>query len=578
MAKLVLNDITNLEGNPSSAQTNINANSAAIETALENTLSRDGTTPNTMSADIDINSNRLLNVPPPVNDTDIVRLGDIGTSTSSTTATLTSVLDTAGRYTATNLEGVLSEIATLIELASTSTDDGTEGYHLVSFPPLTGELGVENYEYTYSNALRFIPSSLHAGIVDGTNTTALTTYIQAFLDAGELNVLAVRDSHFPSGTYLTDTLYIPLGMWVHGDGHIETTARQATLFQQTSTGSGNDIFKFKSLQNGSLYYWYGKLNNFSIFGDSSNTTGFGIHTKDESANDVNFQDTTEIRDITVRKFPAGGIRVTTGAFPLELNSLKLLFNNGPGIWLTRTTVYQGVRLNNISGDGNNGGVIKLEDFDEDSSVAITNLKSEARVNADYSSAEHQTIAIDLDNCGGLPLVINGASHSSSIPDGGNYKKPGALVNISAGGYPNLTWSGVSIRVRGSDTGTDPTIIDGTTLTEPLYTTAHGVFGGTFQFFGSTLQQQRIQNTDADTTPSVAECNIILLVNSGATTITDFDDAVDGQLLIVTFNDANSTISDNANIALAGGMTGSANDTLTLISVAGVWREVSRSVN
>lgn len=65
MAKLTLNDIENLDGNPSSAETNINANSAAIEAALENTLSRDGATPNTMSADLDMNSQKVTNVASP---------------------------------------------------------------------------------------------------------------------------------------------------------------------------------------------------------------------------------------------------------------------------------------------------------------------------------------------------------------------------------------------------------------------------------------------------------------------------------------------------------------------------------
>lgn len=60
MAKITLSDIADIR-HPSAA-TNINANNALIETALENTLSRDGTTPNTMSSDLDMNSNDLLNV------------------------------------------------------------------------------------------------------------------------------------------------------------------------------------------------------------------------------------------------------------------------------------------------------------------------------------------------------------------------------------------------------------------------------------------------------------------------------------------------------------------------------------
>jgi len=466
------------------------------------------------------------------------------------------------------------------DLSDTDTDDGTKGFHLVHYPPLSGETGVVNYEYAYNNALRFIPSSLHASILDGTNTTALTTYIQAFFDAGEAQVLAVRDSYFPAGTYLTDTLYIPLGMWVHGDGHIETTARASTLFQQTSTGSGNDIFNFKSLQNGSLYYWYGKLTDFAIFGDSSNTTGFGIHTKDESANDVNFQDTAVIRNLSVRKFPEGGIRGTVGAFPLEINGIKFLWNNGPGIWLTRTATIQGIHLENISGDGNNGGVIKLEDFNDGfGHVTITNLKSEARINSDYSDAEHQTNAIDLDHCENLPLVVNGATHTSSIPDGANYKKPGSLIDISLGTAPSLSWSAVAIRVRGTDTGSDPFIVSGLSgINPPPYTTVNGIIGSKFQIFDGVLQYHRINNSDLDTTPSVSGGQVLLLTNSGATTITDFDDGAEGQLLIVSFQDGNTTLADGGNLLLAGGFSPDANDTITLIKLSTAWRELSRSVN
>ena len=60
MAKLVLNDIDSL-ANTASAKQALNENFTAIEAAMEKTLSRDGTTPNQMQADIDMNSNDLLN-------------------------------------------------------------------------------------------------------------------------------------------------------------------------------------------------------------------------------------------------------------------------------------------------------------------------------------------------------------------------------------------------------------------------------------------------------------------------------------------------------------------------------------
>lgn len=87
MSKLTLNDLTSLE-NSSSAVTTINNNSAAIVTALENTLSRDGTAPNSMAASLDMNSNRILNLPLPINSDEPVRLFDLQNAELSASSTV----------------------------------------------------------------------------------------------------------------------------------------------------------------------------------------------------------------------------------------------------------------------------------------------------------------------------------------------------------------------------------------------------------------------------------------------------------------------------------------------------------
>lgn len=71
MAKLTLTDLT--QGFSTSTVARLNANNAAIEDALEKTLSRDGTSPNEMEADLDMNSNQILNLPQAVEDTEPVR-------------------------------------------------------------------------------------------------------------------------------------------------------------------------------------------------------------------------------------------------------------------------------------------------------------------------------------------------------------------------------------------------------------------------------------------------------------------------------------------------------------------------
>lgn len=58
MAKLVLNDITNIDTSVNA----LNTNFARIETALDNTVSRDGSSPNQLEADLDLNSQDIINV------------------------------------------------------------------------------------------------------------------------------------------------------------------------------------------------------------------------------------------------------------------------------------------------------------------------------------------------------------------------------------------------------------------------------------------------------------------------------------------------------------------------------------
>lgn len=61
MAKLTLTDVSS----GYASTTLVNANNALIEAAFENTLSRDGTSPNAMEANLDMNSNNIVNLAEP---------------------------------------------------------------------------------------------------------------------------------------------------------------------------------------------------------------------------------------------------------------------------------------------------------------------------------------------------------------------------------------------------------------------------------------------------------------------------------------------------------------------------------
>lgn len=78
MSKITLIDQANLE-NETTFVTAYNVNNDTITEAMDNTLSRDGTAPNQMEATLDMNSNRIINLPEPNSDQEPLRLIDAAT-------------------------------------------------------------------------------------------------------------------------------------------------------------------------------------------------------------------------------------------------------------------------------------------------------------------------------------------------------------------------------------------------------------------------------------------------------------------------------------------------------------------
>lgn len=83
--------------------------------------------------------------------------------------------------------------------------------------------------------------------------------------------------------------------------------------------------------------------------------------------------------------------------------------------------------------------------------------------------------------------------------------------------------------------------------------------------------------DADTSPSVATGNLFVTANTGATSITTFDDGVSGQCIEVHCGDANTTFVHGSGMVLQGGANFAAglNNVLVLRRRNVSWQEVSR---
>lgn len=75
MSKVTLTNLANLQ-NESTAVSAINANNVTLTTAIDNTLSRDGTTPNQMMNLLDMNSQQIINLPAPGSANSPLRLAD----------------------------------------------------------------------------------------------------------------------------------------------------------------------------------------------------------------------------------------------------------------------------------------------------------------------------------------------------------------------------------------------------------------------------------------------------------------------------------------------------------------------
>ena len=97
MTKVNVTRIDSVTSNDAAATAAINNNFQALQTAIENTLSRDGTTPNFMDANLDLNAHRIINVQEPESDNDVV-----------TKKWVTDIVGNAATYSAEAVESALA--------------------------------------------------------------------------------------------------------------------------------------------------------------------------------------------------------------------------------------------------------------------------------------------------------------------------------------------------------------------------------------------------------------------------------------------------------------------------------------
>jgi hypothetical protein len=182
MAKLTLTDI--LSGYQTT--TAINANNTLIENALENTLSRNGTAPNTMEVNFDMNNHRIINLGTPLVNTDAARLIDVQSAAIGLPTASTLPFTPYANIAATTIQGAIQEEVDDLGAGTGST--------LVGFI----QSGTGAVATTAQTKLRGLSVSVKDFGALGDGVTNDAAACQAALNTGK-NVL------FPAGNYYLGT-------------------------------------------------------------------------------------------------------------------------------------------------------------------------------------------------------------------------------------------------------------------------------------------------------------------------------------------------------------------------------------
>ena len=306
MAKVSLNNLSSW-ANQTSAMATINNNNDAIEAAMEKTLSRDGTAPNTMGANLDMNSNRILNLPAPTAATEPMRLGDVATAMSINTA-----LDIVSLPTSTDIVNDEADWLVRYDISGAAYNKFQQQY--LGFTAAGAGATLRNMR----TKIREIRSITDFGAVSGsdcaTAITAALTYMNS-LGGGLL--------FFPVGTWLSSTG----GHLLEGASGTEIVGEHWTKTAIGLTASVNTFF-FKATAGRNTF------RNLTIHGAGMHglvtpTTAPG--SIDPSAHTIWFE-STSVDNVIDQCFVRGGYAcvMNEAADTLITNNSVVTYGYGPG--------------------------------------------------------------------------------------------------------------------------------------------------------------------------------------------------------------------------------------------------------
>ena len=322
-------------------------------------------------------------------------------------------------------------------------------------------------------------------ILYGTDDTAA---IQNTINASAALRTRQPQVYLPASGYFVSQLVMRGGTQFYGDGATQQSGPAQTKLYQLPEVNMDMIHVDPGTNTTGAYFWAGFLHDFSIMGDTSNTSGWGIslrglnHAETPQMVRVAPADITMIQRLTIRQMASGGIEFPLGGIPLFVTDIKLYCNGGPGIAVGSKEGSEGpkhsqaINLTNISADSNVVAAIKITNLDANSNVVIVNLKCEDFAINPYDPSvpkvKVQLNPVYTDYCTNTGITLLGANNQGpTVEHSLKVKSTFKCTN----GTPNIFWNNCYSRLTSNNDVSgdpDPEIVEGSGIP---YTTFFGTY-------------------------------------------------------------------------------------------------------
>jgi hypothetical protein len=437
---------------------------------------------------------------------------------------------------------------------------------------------------------------------DPTGATSSTAAIQAAINAAAATVgtpLAQASGggvvYFPTGVYLSGSLTITSPfVSLQGDGPTASQIKSSGVFNPllkvsggtTSAPANYNMFirDMKFIGGGSannilmiqnIALWH--VQNCWFEGDDSTVTtvallsalvgsfencliragtSYGVHISQESGyvaepNLITFNTCNVYSSLTFGLYADG-----TTQLALNNCSFELCGN-------VNDTSHGGVHITNSSPLGVGPGAV-LRGCWFESNIGV-NVRVSERVYSPGATYLHECNAVGTGVTYGLYVATpsSGKRSTAYIYDSNFSNATTRDIFYDTGSAGNVT-----------NTVYSTILFSSTSANAFPYSSGYSLSSAELQSFGSNIL------TDNSATPSVTRAGLYLASNSSSTSITNFTDGVEGQVLMINATNGNTTLVNSASLRLAGATnkTMATRDVIQLTRQSSVWYQMSYSKN